>query len=143
MIKNIISIYFSREFLSFLTVGLFNTLIGYLSIMILLNFFKIDYWYSTLIGNSLGAIVSYFLNKKITFKSNNSNTKSFFKFIILIMFCYCLSYGLSYLISYNLPNYLGIKTTINIIENIAVIVGMTLYTITNFLGQKYFVFSKI
>jgi putative flippase GtrA len=143
MIKNIISIYFSREFLSFLTVGLFNTLIGYLSIMILLNFFKIDYWYSTLIGNSLGAIVSYFLNKKITFKSNNSNTKSFFKFIILIMICYCLSYGLSYFISYNLPNYLGIKTTINIIENIAVIVGMTLYTITNFLGQKYFVFSKI
>ena len=59
------------------------------------------------------------------------------------MICYCLSYGLSYLISYNLPNYLGIKTTINIIENIAVIVGMTLYTITNFLGQKYFVFSKI
>jgi len=143
MIKSIITLYFSKEFFAFLTVGMLNTLIGYFSIFILLNIIKLDYVFSTLIGNCIGAIVSYHLNKKFTFKSNNSFKNSFYKFIIVIMACYFLSYGLSYLITINLPIYLGIKTSISIIENIAVILGMIFYTITNFLGQKYFVFKKI
>lgn len=54
------------------------------------------------------------------------------------MVCYFLSYGISYLITINL----GIKTSISIIENISVILGMLLHTINNFLGQKKFVIKK-
>lgn len=45
-----------------------------MSVMFLLfNTLGTNYWLSTFIGNSVGATVSYFLNKKIYFQNNASH----------------------------------------------------------------------
>jgi putative flippase GtrA len=134
--------FLTKEFLTFLVVGLINTIIGYFSIFILLNYIKLDYWFSTFIGNSIGASASYLLNKQITFRSKNSIKSEFHKFIMVIIFCYGLSYGVSYLIITFIKRTYSINITSNIIDNCAVIAGMIIYTITNYLGQKYIVFKK-
>ena len=103
MIKKIWNLFFNTEFLKFLGVGLVNTLIGYSAIFLFLNIIKIDYWFSTFLGNSIGAVVSYILNKKFTFNSTVPIPKSMIKFILVILICYGISYGISYFISSLLP----------------------------------------
>lgn len=142
MIKKLWSLFFTKEFLKFLGVGVINTLIGYSTIFLFLNIIKFDYWLSTFLGNSIGAAVSYILNKKFTFNSTVSIPKSMIKFILVILVCYCISYGLSYFLTSRLPMLTKHTIPIKLIENIAVIVGMGFYTISNFIGQKYFVFRE-
>jgi len=143
MIRKLWQLFFTKEFLKFLGVGVINTLIGYSLIFLFLNIIKLDYWISTFLGNSIGAIVSYVLNKKFTFNSKAAIPSSMLRFIAVISICYLVAYGLSYLISNMLPLITKQTISVLIIENIAVIVGMGFYTILNFLGQKYFVFREI
>ncbi|MFC7392056.1 GtrA family protein [Scopulibacillus cellulosilyticus] len=128
----------NRSFFRFLLVGVFNTIIG-LSIMFLcLHVLGFSYFLSTAIGNTIGAIVSYTLNRRYTFKSNKSISKSGFLFIIVVGSCYIISYYLSMVIStwiskffYTFPR-----------DDAAALLGAVLYTVTNYFGQKFIVFQN-
>ncbi|WP_256942646.1 GtrA family protein [Bacillus sp. OV166] len=56
--------------------------------------FGFSYWLSTFLGNTLGACVSYFLNRNFTFNTENSVTHSAFRFVIVILCCYFISFDL-------------------------------------------------
>lgn len=131
----------NTSFVRFLLVGIVNTVIGLSTMYICLHVFNINYWYSTFIGNSIGAAVSYVLNKTVTFKSQVAIKKSIPKFLLVILFCYFASYGISFIFS----NWL-LGTVFQIeakwINNLAVLFGTGFYTILNYLGQKYLVFRN-
>ncbi|MGG4203970.1 GtrA family protein [Paenibacillus jamilae] len=132
---------FQNSFFRFLVVGVLNTICGMSVMFLLFNTLGTNYWLSTFIGNSVGATVSYFLNKRFTFKNNASHGQTIWKFVFIILICYLLSYCLSYLISHFLISSLSIKNNV-ILGNLSILIGNIFYTLINYVGQKFIVFSK-
>jgi putative flippase GtrA len=129
------------SFIRFIIVGIVNTIVGLSCMYLFLHAVGLSYWISTFLGNSLGACVSYFLNRNFTFKSQNSVTKSAIRFVLVILCCYFISYELG-------KNVVAWVLKSNAIFNkklttdLAVLVGTGLYTVLNYFGQKLFVFPN-
>ncbi|WP_407869398.1 GtrA family protein [Paenibacillus sp. P36] len=129
----------SGSFLRFLLVGVFNTLVGLSASFAFFNVLHLNYWLSTFAGNTLGAIVSYTLNRTFTFRSKASVGSSWWKFAIVILSCYGLSYSCSLLLA-EAAGVLWPELRADWLHNGAILVGNGLYTIGNYLGHKYFTF---
>ncbi|MBY6035819.1 GtrA family protein [Fictibacillus nanhaiensis] len=130
----------TNSFVRFLLVGVVNTAIGLSVIFILMNGFLLSYWVSTFTGNLIGAAASFILNRNYTFKSNTSIFKGSLRFGAVVLICYFLSYRLSV----QLVNvHLSSQDLLLISQNdVSVILGSILYTLSNYAGQRYFVFKK-
>lgn len=128
-----------KPFARFLLVGVLNTLIGLSSSFLLYNLVQMGYWAATFGGNLIGAIASYFLNRRFTFRSNVSVSSSWWKFAVVIISCYAVSYGCSLWISQSLY-WLLPQASQKLVQNFAILLGNGLYTILNYLGHKYFTF---
>jgi len=123
----------TNTFIRFLLVGLMNTIVGLSSIFLFLHAVGLSYWLSTFLGNSVGAIVSYLLNRRFTFNSNATFGRSIPLFILVILSCYFLSYSASkFIVGFILLPYTN---------EIAVLLGTGLYTMLNYFGQKHIVFA--
>jgi putative flippase GtrA len=125
---------------SFIIVGIVNTIIGLSSVYFLFNILGINYWPSTFFGNGIGMFLSFYLNKKFTFQSQGKTLRNLFKFFVVVIACYYLSYWLGI----RLSNWVIAPFTMNskVIGNVSILLGAGLYTITNFIGQKYLVFNS-
>ena len=84
-----------------------------------------------------GGIVSFFLNKYFTFQSKTREWSQVWKFALNVTACYLLGYGLAK------PLVLRLLAgqAVSVQENVAMLVGMCLYTGLNYLGQRFFVFK--
>ncbi|PLR94164.1 GtrA family protein [Bacillus sp. T33-2] len=131
----------TNPFIRFLFVGLVNTAAGLSITFFLLNLIGWPYWVSTFIGNSIGAIVSYFLNRTFTFHSSVDVKNAGPRFISVILHCYVGSYYASAFIASWLQQQPFMDGLI-LRDNFAVLLGAALYTVTNYFGQKHFVFRK-
>lgn len=138
MSNKFIDCFFNRQFISFLLVGLANTLVGTGLMFLLYNLCNCSYWFSSCMNYCVGGIVSYILNKRFTFKNYSRDKKIIVKFIFTIFICYFISYKISAFVIDFLLSSLSNKLK----GNIAMFVGMCLYVILNFLGQKFFAFKK-
>lgn len=121
----------------FLIVGVFNTLVGCGTMFLLYNLAHWSYWVSSAANYIVGGIVSFFLNKYFTFGNKKWEWAQVWKFIINVTVCYLLGYGLAK------PLALQVLAgqAINVQENVAMLVGMCLYTGLNYLGQRFFAFK--
>lgn len=129
----------NHSFIRFIMVGIINTCVGLGMMYLLLDGFHLNYWAASFTGNSIGAVVSYFLNRKFTFKSNASVLSSGFRFIVAILCCYYISFKLSRILAHYLLAQLG-GLTGHWTDNAALLIGSGLYTISNYIAQKRFVF---
>jgi putative flippase GtrA len=132
---------FNSPFVRFLLVGVLNTIIGLSASFILFNLFELNYWVSTFGGNTVGAIASYFMNRKFTFKSNTSIASSWWKFMIVIVTCYFISYGISLWLS-QLLLVMWPQASTQLAHNLAILLGNGIYTILNYFGHKLFTFRS-
>lgn len=131
----------NHSFFRFLLVGVINTIVGLSTMYIFLHGFHCSYWVSTFIGNIIGACVSYFLNRTFTFQSNTAVGKSMFRFAAVILICYFISYYLGEkMVLYFFQHFSFID--MKYADDAAVLFGTGIYTITNYLGQRLFVFQK-
>ena len=121
----------------FLIVGVCNTLVGCGTMFLLYNLAHWSYWVSSAANYIVGGIVSFFLNKYFTFGNKKWEWAQVWKFIINVTVCYLLGYGLAK------PLALRVLAgqAINVQENVAMLVGMCLYTGLNYLGQRFFAFK--
>ncbi len=126
------------EMLRFIIVGLINTLVGSGVMFIAFNLFNLSYWVSSALNYVIGSICSYLLNKYFTFKSNSKSAREILVFIVNILICYLVAYGLARPISRLI--FSGLEQ--NIQDNIALLAGMVVFTGLNYIGQKFFVFKK-
>ncbi|WP_066253809.1 GtrA family protein [Neobacillus drentensis] len=129
------------SFVRFIMVGVVNTVVGLSVMYLLLHALGQSYWIATFLGNSIGACVSFLLNRNFTFKSKDSVSKSAVRFIVVILSCYFISYeiGRSF-VDWILKNYEFFSPVVK--TDISVLIGTCLYTLLNYFGQKRFVFSK-
>lgn len=127
-----------KSFLKFLLVGIVNTIISF-ALMFLLE--SLGYWASTVIAYIAGAVISFFLNKKFTFKNDQKVLPSAVKFAVNVAVCYIIAYVLARpLIEWALS---GIPLSAIWEERITKVSAMVFYTFINYLGQKFIAFKKI
>lgn len=131
----------TNSFVRFLLVGLINTCVGLCIIFILLNAVHLSYWFSTFIGNAVGACVSFILNRSFTFNSQVSFQRGLPRFMTIILICYVVSYFLSEKLVFWVNEIQMVSSSVE--QNGAVLLGSVLYTISNYLGQKYLVFNTV
>lgn len=127
---------FNKELLKFLVVGVLNTLVGTTIMFGLYNLLHCGYWVSSALNYIITSIMSFFLNKYFTFKNKENSLKQVLKFIINIIICYVLAYGIAKPLVLNILS--GQSTLIR--DNVAMLTGMCLFTCFNFVGQKFFAF---
>lgn len=122
----------------FLLVGVINTLVGCGAMFLLYNLAHWSYWLSSAANYVLGGIVSFFLNKYFTFRRREWSWNQVVKFAANVAVCWLLAYGLAQ----PLTGYLLSAWPVRVRENVAMLVGMCLYTGLNYLGQRFFAFRK-
>ena len=121
----------------FLIVGVFNTLVGCGTMFLLYNLAHWSYWVSSAANYIVGGIVSFFLNKYFTFGNKKWEWAQVWKFVLNVTVCYLLGYGLAKPIALRLLE----GQAVHVQENVAMLVGMCLYTGLNYLGQRFFAFK--
>ncbi len=129
---------FSSEIVRFAFVGVLNTCFGAAVMFVLYNCFNVSYWISSACNYIFGSILSYFLNKYFTFKKRDGGVRQIVIFALNVSVCYAIAYGMAKPLASMLLADFGTK----IKENLAMIIGMVMFTVLNFLGQKLLVFAK-
>ncbi|WP_300411202.1 GtrA family protein [Lagierella sp.] len=127
-----------KTFIKFALVGIINTLVGTSIMYLSYNLLNFGYWLSSFLNYFLTSILSYFLNRNFTFKSKEKHAKAILKFAVNILICYALAYGVAKPITKFFLQGYSIQTQ----DNIAMAVGMVIFVLLNYLGQKLLVFRK-
>lgn len=129
---------FDKTFLKFIVVGVINTLVGTTIMFGLYNLAGFGYWQASLTNYILTSILSYILNSCFTFRNTEKGWGPVLRFALNILVCYVVAYGIAK------PMVRWIFTGINetIGDNLAMLVGMCLFVLLNYLGQKFFAFRK-
>ena len=144
-----------KTFWKFVMVGVLNTVVGlgvnYLVLWLLgLNQSVSDntaYWIASAANYVIGSILSFFLNKYFTFKSNARSAAEVFRFILNIVVCWVIAYGTAK----PFIGWLFTKQWIWPWQNVempkavgyvATLLGAGLFVILNYFGQRFFAFKK-
>lgn len=127
-----------KTFFKFIAVGIINTLVGSAIMFVLFNVFHLSYWLSSACNYIFTSILSFFLNKYFIFAVLGWSPFMVVAFIANIAVCYFIAYG----IARPLMIFLLTESPQNIRENIALFVGMCLFTGLNYIGQRMFVFKR-
>ena len=123
----------------FILVGIFNTVLGFGIMVVLYNFLHFNYWFSSAMNYIVGSIASFFLNKYFTFQNKEKSYKQILFFIVNILFCYLIAYGIAKpFVGFILQSY-----PLKLQENIALIFGTILFICLNYLGQRFVVFTSL
>ncbi len=127
-----------EKLLKFLLVGVINTLVGSAIMFGLYNLAGASYWLSSAANYVLTSILSFFLNKHFTFRSQGYSWREVWRFALNIAVCYLLAYG----IAKPLVLWAMSSATDSLRDNVAMLAGMCLFTGFNYLGQRFFAFAK-
>lgn len=122
----------------FFLVGILNTIVGCGAMFLLYNWAHCSYWISSAANYVLGGFVSFFLNKYFTFQQKEWSWSEVLRFALNVVVCYLLAYGMAKPLVLVLLKGQPLK----IQGNVAMLVGMGLYTCLNYLGQRFFAFRK-
>ena len=128
---------FDQTLVKFLLVGAGNTLLS-MVLMFLLE--DLGYWLSTAIAYLAGALLSFFLNRYFTFKSREGFWRSAVKFALNVALCYLIAYSLAQPIAGWALDMTPLSSVW--VERITKLFGMAIYTVINYIGQKFFAFAK-
>lgn len=129
---------FDEKLWKFLLVGVLNTLVGNGLMFLLYNLTGMSYWAATAVSYALASVMSYFLNRCFTFKFQEKGFRPVARFAANIAVCYLLAYGIAKPAARALLS--GRSQTVQ--ENVAMLVGMCLFTGLNYLGQRFFAFRE-
>lgn len=131
---------FAVEQSRFIIVGVMNTIIGTAVMLVCYNFLHMGYWASSAMDYIIGSIFSYFANKFFTFQVKKKSGAEVIRFVINILICYFLAYGIARpFISWGLRE---LSLSRSLMDQISMLLGTGIFIIFNYFGQKLFVFRK-
>lgn len=143
MMKKIKELYvtykdFIMEVIHFGIVGVANTLMGLVIMEVLYNLIHMNYWLSSGISYFVGSVFSYHANGKLTFKVEHKDRWLPWRFAVNIIVCYLVAFGVAKpLVRLALASQSKV-----IVDNVAMVLGMGIFIVMNFFGQKLFVFRR-
>ena len=121
-----------QQFLKFIVIGVFSTLVNYITFYVLYQVLMTHYTLASATGFIIGVFSGYGFNKRWTF----GVTEKAYQFIYKYYAVYIISLGLGLLFLSFLVAILGITPLI------AQLLTIGLTTCTNFVGTKLWVFKK-
>jgi putative flippase GtrA len=129
--------FFDRIFFKFIFVGVVNTLIGSAMMFALYNIAGWGYWLSSAVNYALTSVLSFFLNKYVTFQVKHWSLSMIALFALTIIVAYIAAYGVAKpVIHWVLRDY-----SQKICDNTALLTGMCLFTGLNYIGQRFVAFK--
>ncbi len=137
-LKAFIAKFFDRTFWKFILVGIVNTLFGTAIMFGFYNLLHLSYWVSSAANYFFASILSYFLNKHFTFQNKEKGAGTVVRFVLEISVCYLIAYGAAKPLTRLILS--GASKTVR--ENVAMLVGMGLFVILNYIGQRFFAFRE-
>ena len=137
-LKSFVGLFFDRTFLKFILVGVVNTLFGTAIMFGFYNLLHLSYWISSAANYFFGSILSYFLNKRFTFHNREKGAGTLIRFVLEISVCYLIAYGAAR----PLVRLLLSGATQKVRDNVAMLVGMGLFVVLNYIGQRFFAFRE-
>ena len=132
------NIFMDKTFVKFVLVGIANTCFGTAIMFLFYNVFHLGYWISSISNYLFGSILSFVLNKRFTFENNNNNPIVILKFILTILICYSIAYS----VAKPLVRILLCDFSDSIKDNISMVIGMCIFVILNYMGQRFFAFNN-
>lgn len=129
---------FIMEVIHFGMVGVINTFMGWVIMAVLYNLIHMNYWLSSGISYFIGSVFSYYANSKVTFKVEHKDKWLPWRFALNIIVCYLAAFGVAQPL---VEKVLAAQPKV-IVDNVAMILGMGIFIVMNFFGQKLFVFRK-
>jgi putative flippase GtrA len=120
-----------HQFIKYSIVGVSNALIGFGTMFLLLNYFKVNYIISNTTGYILGLINSFIWNKRWTFQSGNHYSKEIFRFLVVFIVSY-LS---------NLVFLIVLVEIFDLNQNISFILSSMIYIAVGFTANRIWTFS--
>lgn len=139
--------FFDPTLFRFLLVGVVNTLVGTGIMFALYNLAglhtwgALGYWISSAANYVVGSVVSFFLNKHFTFRSQEKGSGVVLRFIVNIAVCWVLAYGMAEPVTRWLLGSTGASQQVQ--GNLSMLVGMCLFVGLNYVGQRFFTFKKL
>lgn len=124
----------------FILVGILNTIIGTLAMLIAYNVFHLGYWISSALDYIIGSIFSYFANKYFTFQSEKKSVSEVIRFVVNIAVCYFLAYSIAKPVMASVLK--NVSVSVSVLEQLSMFFGMGIFVVLNYFGQKFFVFHK-
>ena len=127
-----------KTFWKFILVGVANTLFGAAVMFLCYNLLHLGYWVSSAANYVFGSILSYFLNKYFTFRNKEKGAGVVLRFTVNITVCYLVAYGVAKPLAARVLS--GMSGAVQ--ENGAMLTGMCLFVVLNYLGQRFFAFRE-
>ena len=127
-----------KTVLRFLLTGVINTLVGAGVMFLLYNLAGCSYWLSSAANYVVGGTVSFFLNKYFTFQNTERSWAQAARFVLTVGLCWLIAYGVAKPLTLRLLS----ARSESVQTNIAMLVGMGLYTVLNYFGQRFFAFKS-
>jgi putative flippase GtrA len=119
-----------KELIYYILIGILVVLVDYISYHFFYKIFSIDFSNSKRLSYLTGALLSFILNKRITFKSHEKKISEPILFSIL----YFLSFVLNSVTHDALLNHFS--------GNYPFIIATVVSVMINYIGQKFIVFKK-
>lgn len=149
IIRRIKYLFFDRSFVVFLCVGVLNTIVGMGVSYTCYNGLGFSYGWSMFYDYLIGSIISYFLNKRFAFHYQGTDWRSIARFTLNIVVCFIIAIPVARPITAWLLrlcveplSQVGITLSNTLIDNVAILTGTILFTLVNYLGQRFFAFAK-
>lgn len=120
-----------KQFFRFLTVGVFNTLLGYCIIFACMYLAKMSPEASNITGYAVGLVTSYLLNRTYTFRSQQKHRSELIRFLIV----FAVAYGLNFAMLVILIHKMSVH------EGLSQVLAGVVYVATSFILNKYYVFK--
>ena len=136
---------FDPTLFRFLLVGVVNTLVGCGVMFGLYNLAglhawgEVGYWLSSAANYVAGSMVSFFLNKRFTFRNQEKGPGVVLRFALNISLCYLLAYGLAKPAVGWVLGSLALSEQLQ--GNLTMLAGSGLFVVLNYFGQRFFAFK--
>lgn len=131
--------FLDKTFWIYILIGVIYTVLGAGLMFLLYNKFNCSYWISSLANHIFGDIVSYLANRRFTFRNSDAYSKTLPRYLINVILCYLIAYCIAKPLTIRILS----NASPTLQGNIAMLVGMGLHIILNYIGQRYFVFRSL
>ncbi len=134
---------FDKSLLFFLLIGVGNTLLSTAIMVLLYSLAGFGYWGSSALAFAVTSVLSFLLNKRLSFQYEGNVWPAALRFSMVIAVCYLIAYSLAQPATiWLLTSVAGASLPAETIEKVALLTGQVLFTGLNYVGQRFFAFRK-
>ncbi len=96
------------------------------------------YWFASACNYLIGGTMGYFLNRRYTFHSTGKQVQEAVKYVAHMLVCYFIAYTLAPRLCAGLEA----RFSLHAAGNVSLMVGVVLFAVLNYFGQRYVVFRR-